>query len=136
MDALALLAYYTNSRIRSEGCSGTIKMICPWRWLLISWFRSPRCLLLKLCAELGPMLERPAQRNSTNPTIIILQNRDRTETRVITVLVIAPQLILTKMSCYVATVCKTVGCVIKLAHIYLPPSYNTHTQYTNIKTYK
>ncbi len=68
MDALALLEDLANGRIRRERVfrdhQDFLAHDNDW---LISRFRLPRALLLDLCAELGPVLERPTHRNHAIP---------------------------------------------------------------------
>lgn len=68
MDALALLEDVANGNIRRERVfrdhQDFLAHDDDW---LISRFRLPRALLLDLCAELGPVLERPTRRNHAIP---------------------------------------------------------------------
>ncbi|XP_070830975.1 putative nuclease HARBI1 [Chaetodon trifascialis] len=71
MDALALLEDHANGRIRMERSfrdhGDFLAHDDDW---LISRFRFPRAVLLDLCAELGPVLDRPTRRNRTIPVHI------------------------------------------------------------------
>lgn len=64
MDALALLEDFANGRLRRERVfrdhDDFLAHDDDW---LISRFRLPRAMLLELCAELGPTLQRPTTRN-------------------------------------------------------------------------
>ncbi|XP_041840968.1 putative nuclease HARBI1 [Melanotaenia boesemani] len=68
MDALALLEDYANGRIRMERVfrdhQDFLANDDDW---LICRFRFPRAVLLNLCAELGPVLERSTRRNHAIP---------------------------------------------------------------------
>lgn len=68
MDALALLEDHINGRIRMERVfrdhGDFLAHDDDW---LISRFRFPRAVLLDLCAELGPVLDRPTRRNHAIP---------------------------------------------------------------------
>ena len=67
MDALALLEDYANRRIRRERVfSDHTDLLAHDDEWLISRFEFPRAVLLDLCAELGPALERPTRRISRN----------------------------------------------------------------------
>ncbi|KAL1247065.1 hypothetical protein QQF64_022441 [Cirrhinus molitorella] len=62
MDALALLEDFANGRLRRE----RVFRDHEDEWL-ISRFRFPRAMLLDLCAELGPTLQRTTRRNRAIP---------------------------------------------------------------------
>ncbi|KAL6459042.1 hypothetical protein MHYP_G00325140 [Metynnis hypsauchen] len=68
MAALALLEDIASGRIRRERVSRDhydfLAHDDDW---LISRFRFPRAVLLELCAELGPVLEREAARSRASP---------------------------------------------------------------------
>ncbi|KAL6466706.1 hypothetical protein MHYP_G00245100 [Metynnis hypsauchen] len=68
MAALALLEDRANGRIRRERVFrdhyDVLAHDDDW---LISRFRFPRAVLLELCAELGPVLEREAARSRASP---------------------------------------------------------------------
>lgn len=71
MALLALLEDYANGRIRRERVfrdhDDFLAHDDDW---LISRFRFPRAVLLDLCAELGPVLERATRRNHAIPVQI------------------------------------------------------------------
>ncbi len=68
MDALELLEDYVNGRLRRERVfrdhEDFLAHDDDW---LISRFRFPRAMLLDLCAELGPTLQRPTRRKRAIP---------------------------------------------------------------------
>ncbi|CAN9506912.1 unnamed protein product [Ophioblennius macclurei] len=68
MDALALLEDYANGRIRMGRVFRDHQDFLAHddEWLM-SHFRFPRAVLLDLCAELGPALDRPTRRNHAIP---------------------------------------------------------------------
>ncbi|KAL6466678.1 hypothetical protein MHYP_G00244820 [Metynnis hypsauchen] len=68
MAALALLEDLANGRIRRERLfRDHYDVLAHDDVWLISRFRFPRAVLLELCAELGPVLEREAARSRASP---------------------------------------------------------------------
>lgn len=71
MDALALLEDYVNRRITMEHVFRNFEdFFAPDDDWLISRFGFPGVVLLGLCAELGPALQRPSRRNCTIPVLM------------------------------------------------------------------
>ncbi|KAL1246744.1 hypothetical protein QQF64_034323 [Cirrhinus molitorella] len=68
MDVLALLEDFANGRLRRERVFRDHEdFLAHDDESLISRFRSPRAMLLDLCAELGPTLQRTTRRNRAIP---------------------------------------------------------------------